>query len=248
MPEAVAAYSDNPLNPNAVRLVQNEILRSYQLDFAKHAPPELVSKITSIFEKIPRQLAKENKKFSYVSISKHARARDYHDPMQWLLDARIINKVSNISQIDLPLASHAHDDTFKIYPLDVGLLGAQLEVSPKTVLDQEGIFNNFKGALAGCFAAQELIAYGFPRIFYWTSQGAAEVDFVVQKDHKVFPLEVKSGENVRSKSLKVFGDLFPTCELSRSSTRNFNRSGKVSNYPLYGLNRFATNTAIFTTN
>jgi uncharacterized protein len=239
MPEVVATFAANPANPLPIREVQNQIVQSYQLDFAKHAPPELVSKIGAIFEQIPRLLAKENKKFSYSNISANARSRDYADALQWLLDARMVHKVKNISQVDMPLESHAQSNIFKVYPLDVGLLGALLEAPTMVVLESEGIFSNFKGALAECFVAQELISHGFSKLYYWTSKGTAEVDFVVQKENKVLPLEVKSGVNVRSKSLNAFGEYYAGCQLSRCSTRKFEVNGKFTNYPLYALAVFA---------
>ena len=239
MPEVVAKYATSPANIEAVRAIQNQIVQSYQLDFAKHAPSELVSKIGAVFHQIPKLLTKENKKFSYTGIGPHARARDYSEALQWLMDGRMVHKVKNISQIDLPLESHANIDIFKIYPLDVGLLGSLLEVPAKLVLEQEGIFSQFKGALAECFVAQELFSYGFRNIYYWTSTGSAEVDFVVCKDSQILPIEVKSGANLRSKSLKVFGERYPECPLTRISTLNFNENARTRNFPLYGLSVFS---------
>ncbi len=239
MPEVVAAYATAPNNTEAVRSIQNQIIQSYQLDFAKHAPSELVSKIGAVFQQIPKLLAKENKKFSFTSIGTHARARDYSEALQWLMDARMVHKVKNISQIDLPLESHAHEGTFKVYPLDVGLLGALLEVPAKLVLEQEGIFSQFKGALAECFVAEELISYGFSKLYYWTSSGSAEVDFIVHQETQILPLEVKSGVNLRSKSLSLFGERYPHCSLTRLSTRNFENNGRFKNYPLYSLSVFS---------
>jgi predicted AAA+ superfamily ATPase len=151
----------------------------------------------------------------------------------------MVHKVKNISQIDLPLESHAHEGTFKIYPLDVGLLGALLEVPAKLVLEQEGIFRQFKGALAECFVAEELISHGFSKLYYWTSSGNAEIDFVVPRETQILPLEVKSGSNLRSKSLSLFGERYPSCQLTRVSTRNFENNGRFQNFPLYSLSVFS---------
>lgn len=241
MPEVVASYATSPTNIEAVQAIQNQIVQSYQLDFAKHAPSELVSKIGAVFHQIPKLLAKENKKFSYTGIGSHARARDYSEALQWLMDGRMVHKVKNIAQIDLPLESHANMDIFKIYPLDVGLLGSLLEVPAKLVLEQEGIFSQFKGALAECFVAQELISHGFGKLYYWTSSGSAEVDFVVCRDSQILPIEVKSGVDLRSKSLNVFGEQYPDCRLTRTSTLNFNENGRFRNFPLYGLSVFSNN-------
>ena len=241
MPEVVTTFVNNPSNPKGVRDVQNQILQSYQLDFAKHAPSDLVSKISAVFDQIPQLLAKENKKFTYSGIGANARSRDFSDALTWLIDARIVQKVKNISRIELPLAAHASANIFKIYPLDVGLLGALLEVPAKTILELEGVFNNFKGALAECFVAQELLAHEFEKLYYWTSQGTAEIDFVIQRETQVLPLEVKSGVNVKSKSLKSFGDQYPLSKLSRCSTKKFEVQGKVTNYPLYAISLFARN-------
>lgn len=239
MPAAVSAYADNNSDFDKVREIQDQILSSYQLDFAKHAPAEMVVKISRIFAKIPQILAKENKKFVYSEIGKNARARDYYDSLQWLVDARIVHIVHNVSQVDLPLAAQINESVYKIYLIDVGLLGCLFDVPSSAILDQESLFHSYKGALAESFVGQELVAYGTKKLFYWSSSGTAEVDFIVQSENRVFPVEVKSGLNMRSKSLISFGERYSSNQLIRCSTRNFDVNGKFLNYPLYAVSNLS---------
>lgn len=238
MPEVVAAFAQNSSDRNKLRELQNQIIRTYQLDFAKHAPSTQIAKIGEIFAQLPLQIAKENKKFQVSGISKNARLREYAEAIQWLIDAGIVHKVTNIAQIDIPLAAHAIQNSFKLFLLDTGLLGAMLDVPPKLILDHAQLFSNYRGALAESFVAQQLIAERHREIYYWTSQGTAEVDFVIQNDGHVFPLEVKSGVNVRSKSLNVFGERYKLAKLARCSALNYRWDGHITNYPLYSIMHF----------
>jgi predicted AAA+ superfamily ATPase len=242
MPEAIATYlkKDSFLE---VRKVQRSILDAYSLDFSKHAPKNELMKIMAIWSLLPSQLAKENKKFIFSAIKKSARGRDYENSIQWLVDAGLIIKSCHISAPKLPLESYADRNTFKIYSLDVGLLGAMSKLEPELVLEKNTLFVEFKGALTENFVAQELQQQHFNSIYYWTSSGEAEVDFVISSHQKIFPLEVKSGESKQKKSLLVYGNKYLDNEhspslLSRATLRNFALDGIIVNYPLYAIALF----------
>jgi len=237
MPEVVAAYAKEPSNFSKLRTIQNQIVRAYQLDFAKYAAPAQVAKIGEIFAQIPLQIAKENKKFKISEISKSARLREYGEALQWLVDAGMIHRVTNISQIDVPLAAHTNQNIFKLFLLDTGLMGALLDVPIKLILDQTELFMSYKGALTESFVAQQLIAKGIKEIYYW-SKPTAEIDFVIQDEATVYPLEVKSGISVRSKSLKHFGEQYGLNHLSRCTAHNYRQDGLITNYPLYCVQHF----------
>lgn len=238
MPEVVAAYTNDPKNFEHLRTLQNQITRTYQLDFAKYAPSGQVAKIGEIFAQIPLQIAKENRKFQISGIRKNARLREYGEALQWLVDAGIVHKVSNISDVSIPLAAHANHDVFKLFLIDVGLLGAMLDVPAKLILDQEYLFSNYKGALAESYVAQQLIAHQKKELYYWTKGANAEVDFVIQEGDGIFPLEVKSGVNTRSKSLTQFAELYHSKIVSRCNTLNYRKNGIIVNYPFYDLVHF----------
>jgi predicted AAA+ superfamily ATPase len=239
MPEAVATYQENN-DFSKVRQVQNEILQAYVLDFAKHAPPQQVMNITKIWESIPNHLAKENKKFVFSAVRKGARARDYESAIQWLADAGLIYKVYNISTPKLPLAAYSDKNIFKVFLIDAGLLTAMSKVPPQAILDKHALFSEFNGAFTENFVTEELIPlYG--DLYYWTSEGTAEVDFVVQKGTEILPLEVKADVSKKKKSLLVYGEKYKTPILSRASLMNLHHSGNIANYPLYLASLFPLN-------
>jgi predicted AAA+ superfamily ATPase len=243
MPEVVARYAKEPHQFVNARSIQRQIIRTYQLDFAKYAPADQVAKIGEIFAQIPVQIAKENKKFKISAISKNARLREYSTALQWLVDSGIVHKISNINQIDVPLAAHADRSVFKLFMIDTGLLGAMLDVPVKSVLDQTELFTSYKGALTESYVAQQMIANGFKEIYYWTGPADAEVDFVLQEQNGVYPLEVKAGINVRSKSLLKFGEQYSLEFLSRCTAHNLRQDGHILNYPLYCVDHFPKWTA-----
>jgi uncharacterized protein len=239
MPEAVAAYLKTQ-NFEQVREVQKEILDAYVLDFAKHAPKEEVMKIMAVWNSIPNQLAKENKKFIFSAIRKSARAREFETSIQWLKEAGLIIKSNRISTPKLPLNAYSNKQAFKVFLLDVGLLGTMSKLDPRIVLEENQLFQEFKGSLTENFVAVELQDKHFDELYYWTSEGIAEVDFVISTEQHVFPLEVKAGFSKKKKSLLVYDEKFSKEEnaplvLSRASLRNFAFDGKIINYPLYGI-------------
>jgi hypothetical protein len=236
MPEAVAEYVKSE-NLNVVRDIQLEILNAYEKDFAKHAPSHEIMKITTVWKQVHRQLAKENKKFIFAAIRKSARGRDYEEAIQWLSDAGLIHKSYLVETPKQPLSAYADNKLFKIFLVDVGLLGAQSNLSPKTIIDGNILFTEFKGALTENYVAQELIANKHMKPYYWTSEGTAEIDFLIEEDHEIYPLEVKAGASQKKKSLLVYGQKYGPVKLLRATTMNLKHDGDIYNYPLYLISR-----------
>lgn len=232
MPEAVSEYRKTE-NVKTVREIQLEILSAYEKDFAKHAPPHEIMKITTVWNQVHRQLAKENKKFIFAAIRKSARGRDYEEAIQWLSDAGLIHKSYLVESPKFPLSAYADHETFKVFLADVGLLGAQSSLSPQVIIDGDLLFTEFKGALTENYVAQELIAAKQKTPYYWTSEGTAEIDFLIEIDHEIYPLEVKAGASQKKKSLIVYNQKYSPSKLVRATTMNLKHDGQVYNYPLY---------------
>ena len=239
MPEAVAEYARSE-KLNTVREIQLEILSAYEKDFAKHAPPSEIMKITTVWNQVHRQLAKENKKFIFSAIRASARGREYEEAIQWLADAGLIYKSHLIETPKFPLSAYADSNAFKLFLLDVGLLGAQVGLSAHAVIDGDLLFTEFKGALTENFVAQELKTASHRELYYWTSGATAEVDFLVESDHGIYPLEVKAGVSQKKKSLLVYGERHPNAKLNRATLLNLKHDGKIHNYPLYLISRLWT--------
>ena len=231
MPEAVAEYIKQE-KLSIVREVQIEILEAYERDFSKHAPKEEIMNILTIWKQIPRQLAKENKKFIFAAIRKSARGRDYETAIQWLTDAGLIHKSYLVETPKFPLNAYADTHTFKLFLSDVGLLGAQSQLSPQMILEGHMLFTEFKGAFTENYVAQELTALK-KSLYYWTSSGSAEVDFLLETDHEIYPLEVKAGVSSKKKSLLVYGEKYKPPKLARATLMNLKQDGMIYNYPLY---------------
>lgn len=235
MPEAVAEYAKTE-KLNIVREIQLEILEAYEKDFAKHAPSHKIMKIITVWQQVHRQLAKENKKFIFSAIRKSARGRDYEEAIQWLADAGLIHKSFLVESPKFPLSAYANNNIFKIYLADVGLLGAQSHLSPQTIINGDLLFTEFKGALTENYVAQELIANRGQKNYYWTSEGTAAVDFLIEED-EIYPLEVKAGASQKKKSLLVYEQKNGPSKLLRATTRNLKHDGRIYNYPLYLISR-----------
>jgi uncharacterized protein len=240
MPEAVAEYAKQE-KLNIVREIQLEILNAYEKDFSKHAPRHEIMKITTVWKQVHRQLAKENKKFIFAAIRKSARGRDYEEAIQWLSDAGLIHKSYLVESPKFPLSAYADNNVFKIFLADVGLLGAQSNLSPKTIIDGDQLFTEFKGAFTENYVAQELIATKHKEPYYWTSEGIAEVDFLIEGDHEIYPLEVKAGASQKKKSLIVYNQKYSPLKLLRTTTMNLKHDGNIYNCPLYLISRFPLN-------
>ena len=232
MPECVVAYNEDR-SYDVVRKIQNNILTAYINDFSKHIPAALLTKVRGLWDNIPRQLSRENKRFSPGLINKGSRMKDYEDALQWLADAGLIYKIKQISRPSIPLKSYTNE-AFKIYLLDVGLLSCMVELDAKILLQAHAVFEEFKGSLTENFVCQELISTG-KALYYWSSERTAEVDFVFKHDSDVYPLEVKAEENLQSKSLKVYSEKFNPSLALRASMRDYREDGWLTNIPLYGI-------------
>ena len=237
MPEAVSVYIESQ-DLHAVRDVQKNILAAYQLDFAKHAPKQEVMKLLAVWEAIPKQLAKENKKFIFSVVHKSARGREYEFALQWLQRAGIVYRVTQVSQPALPLSTYADQQVFKIYLLDVGLLSAMTEMPVRLAMDDSQLFTEFKGALTENFVAQSLLTSGLSALYYWTSGRTAEVNFLIQHDTDIYPLEVKAGVSRHKKSLLLYQERYHPTVLSRTTKMNYVKEGQLVNYPLYLIGCF----------
>ena len=233
MPEAVDQYVKNQ-DLHMVRRIQEEMLEAYSIDFSKYTTKTEAIRLASVWTSIPAQLARENKKFTYAEITKNARAREYSESIQWLVDAGLVIKVHNIHTPKLPLATY-RENIFKLYLLDIGLLGAMINISQRIIVQGGKLFSEFNGAFVENYAAQELRAHGQKDLYYWTSKNQAEVDFVVPLHGHVLPLEVKAGVSKQKKSLRVYADKYHPPVLSRSTLMNFKEDGAVRNYPLYAV-------------
>ncbi len=235
MPEALQDYLENK-DISSVRQIQNEILEAYKRDFSKYTDKNQALKISQLWDSIPSQLAKENKKFKYSEVRKKSRANDFQQTIEWLKKAGLINIVYNISLPKLPLAGYTDNSKFKIYMHDTGLLGAILNLSSNVILDPTELFQEYNGAFTENFVAMELIAGGYDKLFYWTSKSEAEVDFIIQKENKIYPVEVKSGLNRNIKSLRSYAEKYDPDLIYRLSPRNFIQSEIFINIPLYAIN------------
>ncbi|MEN8158313.1 MAG: ATP-binding protein, partial [Bacteroidota bacterium] len=237
MPEVVQSYIDsNDLFETRKR--QREIVDTYLLDFAKHAPASDIPKLSIIWDIIPAQLGKENKKFIFSAISKSARARAYENAIQWLEDAGLIIRVKLAKSARIPLKGYADPDIFKIYYLDVGLLTAMANIPPSIVTEGNRLFNEYKGAFVENYVLQQLQSRMDTRAYYWRSEGIAEVDFLLEYNNEIVPLEVKSGINPRSKSMRVYMDKNKPDIFYRSSLLNLKKDGRIINIPLYAISLF----------
>ena len=238
MPEAVQAYCDNvPLRD--IRTIHNEILTTYRNDLSKHAPKEQVIRITQVLDSIPAQVAKENKKFIFGMIKKGARAKDFEIAIQWLQDAGIILKICNVSKPHAPLHFYEDFDSFKLFLLDCGLLGAMNQTDASEITLTDNAFDEYNGALAEQLVLQELSFLPDIPIYYYTKPNARqEIDFLTEIKNQVLPIEVKSGENLQSKSLKQFIIENAPIRAVKSSLLPFRHNEVIDNVPLYALQSY----------
>jgi len=231
MPEAILEYI-NTQDVYKVREIQTAILNAYALDFAKHVPREHIMRINQIWTSIPSQLAKENKKFIYSTIRTGARAKEFEVALQWLIEAGLLLKTSLITTPKIPLSAYADTSAFKIYLIDVGLLGAMSNLAANTLLHENALFQEFRGAIVENYVAQELVHSNFP-LFYWASQGKAELDFIIEDNGVIYPLEVKSGNSCKKKSLRIYANNYHPKMLIRCSPMNLKKDDDILNCPLY---------------
>ena len=235
MPDVVGHYAANR-DVAAVRSVQQAILDAYVLDFAKHAPAREVARIIAVWDSLPRHLARENRKFIFSAIQPSARARDYEDAIVWLEGAGLILRAFGVETARMPLRGYADRRSFKVFALDVGLLGALAGTAPQLLVHGDRLFAEYRGTLVENYVAQQLAAAAAGELHYWRSSGGkAEVDFLLEREGEVVPLEVKAGVNPRSKSLRSFDSQFAPPLLVRSTLLNLKRDARVLNIPLYAL-------------
>lgn len=233
MPEAVKKFIDTN-DANAVREVQKEILHAYEKDISKHAPNEQVVRINQVWNSIPSQLAKENKKFIYGVVKQGARAKDYELAIQWLIDAGLIYKINRVKTIGMPLKIHEDISAFKLYLLDCGLLGAMSNTPPALILLPNND-NSGKGDFTENFICCQLESLRNIPIYYYSKENSQlEIDFVIQIDTNIIPLEVKAEENLQAKSLKVILANNPGMQGLRFSMSDYREQENITNVPLYG--------------
>jgi len=239
MPEVVKFYARN-YDLQEVRLKQQEILESYRRDISKHTTATESMRIGQVLQSLPSQLVKENKKFLYNVLKKGARAGEYEVAIQWLMDAGIVHKVCRVKELQMPIKFYEDLGAFKLFLLDCGLFGCMSEAPASQMMVDNNVFKEFKGAFTEQFVLQQLVAKGI-KPYYWSNDKTpAEIDFVVQNEERVIPIEVKAEENVRSRSMSEYIKTHPQYNLKglRISMLNYRDQGWMENIPLYGISKF----------
>ena len=239
MPEAVQSFAESK-DFNEVRTIQKRILAAYEQDFSKHAPNEIVPKIRMLWNSIPSQLARENKKFIYGLVREGGRAREYETAIMWLSDCGLVHKVSRVNATGIPLKAYEDLKAFKLFIVDVGLLGCMTGLRQRTLLDGDDLFVEFKGALIEQYVCQQLKTIEDLGVYYYTNdRGSCEIDFVVDTGEQIVPIEVKAETNLRAKSLKTYRERFEP-ELSvRASMADYKKEDWLLNLPLYAIENIA---------
>ena len=242
MPEAVQSFAESK-DFNEVRAIQKRILAAYEQDFSKHAPNEIVPKIRMLWNSIPSQLARENKKFIYGLVREGGRAREYETAIMWLSDCGLVHKVSRVNAAGIPLKAYEDLKAFKLFIVDVGLLGCMTGLRQRTLLDGDDLFVEFKGALTEQYVCQQLKTIEDLGIYYYTNdRGSCEIDFVVDTGEQIVPIEVKAETNLRAKSLKTYRERFEP-ELSvRTSMADYKKEDWLLNLPLYAIENIVAET------
>jgi len=235
MPECVSQFAESR-DLASTREIQSQLLKAYEQDFSKYADPSIVPRIRAVWNSIPAQLAREQRKFTYGLVREGARAREYEIAIQWLCDAGLLHKVHRVSKPGLPLRAYQEDNAFKLFMVDTGLLAAHARVPLHTLLNRSDLFEEAKGALTEQYVAQELRLRADIEVFYWSSDRAqAEVDFLIQREDAIFPLEVKASENLQAKSLRSYRDKYSPERSFRISLSPYREESWLTNIPLYAL-------------
>jgi predicted AAA+ superfamily ATPase len=234
MPEVVTDFIQN-VDLKQVRKIQKGILEAYEQDFSKHAPVEIVPRIRMLWNSIPSQLTKENKKFIYGQVKHGSRAKDFELALAWLYDSGLVHRVNKILKPGIPLKAYEDINSFKLFMLDIGLLGALTDLDSKSILEGNNLFEEFKGALTEQFVLQQLLARDVIP-YYWSSNNSiAEIDFIIQIEGKVYPIEVKAEENLKAKSLKVFSEKYKVPVSIRTSMSGYRKENWLINIPLFAI-------------
>ena len=240
MPEAVQVFIDEG-SYQAVRNIHNRLLYDYDHDFSKYASGELSERIRLVWESIPSQLAKENRRFIYSALRPGARARNFEVAIQWLVDSGLLVRVDRVSKPGIPLSSYQDFGVFKLFLLDVGLLGAASHLQASALIDGNRLFEEFKGALTEQYVCQQMISACGLRPYYWSAENSqGEVDFLYEESGAIVPIEVKAEENLRSKSLKAFLDKYELPRAVRLSMADYREQEWLTNIPLYAINTLIT--------
>ena len=235
MPEAVQNFAENR-DFNSVRDIQQRILTAYEQDFSKHAPSGEVPRIRMLWNSIPSQLTKENKKFIYGLIKEGARAKDYEMSMLWLTDCGLVHKVQRATKPNLPLKAYEDLKAFKLFLVDVGLLSCQVRLGQTVLLEGDRLFNEFKGALTEQYVLQQLKTVQELGTYYWTNdRGSAEIDFLLDTGTEVIPVEVKAEKNLKAKSLKTYCEKFKPKTAIRTSMSDYKKEDWLTNIPLWAI-------------
>ena len=235
MPEVVMSFASEK-DFNKVRKIQRRILEAYEQDFSKHAPNESVPKLRMLWNSIPSQLAKENKKFIYGLVREGGRAKEYESAIMWLTDCGLVHRISRVTVGHLPLKAYEDMKAFKMFVLDVGLLGCMVGLNKKILLDGNNLFVEFKGALTEQYVLQQLITNPDYNIYYYTNDsGSCEVDFLIDTGDAVVPVEVKAEVSLRAKSLKTYVEKFSPDVAVRTSMRDYKKESLLVNLPLYAI-------------
>ena len=235
MPEAVENFTEER-DFYEVREVQKRILEAYEQDFSKHAPLEIVPKIRMVWNSIPSQLAKENKKFLYGLVREGGRAKEYETAIMWLCDCGLVYKIERVKGGGIPLKAYVDQKAFKLFVVDVGLLGCMTGLSPKILLDGNDLFTEFKGALTEQYVCQQIKTLENLSIYYYTNdRGSCEVDFVVDTGERTVPVEVKAEVNLKAKSLKTYYEKYQPEISIRTSMADYRPEEWLMNLPLYAI-------------
>ena len=239
LPEAVQSFAENR-DFNEVREIQKRILAAYEQDFSKHAPNKIVPRIRMLWNSIPSQLAKENRKFVYGLVREGARAKDYETAIMWLSDCCLVHKISRVNAAGVPLRAYEYLKAFKLFLVDVGLLGCMAGLHPRTLLDGNDLFIEFKGALTEQYVCQQLKTIDDLAVYYYTNdRGSCEIDFIVDTGDRIIPVEVKTEVNLRAKSLKTYREKFAPEISIRTSMANYKKEDWLVNLPLYAIDQIA---------
>jgi len=239
MPEAVLEHVQTK-NLQQVRTVQKTILTAYERDFAKHTSKEYAQRSREIWQSIPSQLAKENKKFIYGAVREGARGRNYRNALQFLADCGLIHLIGRVSKPGIPLEAYKSPTAFKLFLVDIGLLGAMSDLDERSIVEGNRLFEEFKGAYAEQFVCQELIGAGGYNLYYWSAENSSgEIDFLFQAQGEIYPVEVKAAENLKSKSLSAFCKSYNLHSAIRLSMSGYRDEGWMRNIPLYATGSLA---------
>lgn len=233
MPKAVLSFSQEQ-DYNLVRKIQRNILSDYESDFSKHIPPEQVERTRLLWNAIPSQLVKENKKCMYGKIKQGARAKDFEIALNWLIDSGLVHKVSRVTEPNMPLKAYEDVSAYKLFLLDVGLLGAMTDLDSRSLLENDKLFNDYNGAVTEQYVLQEFKTIGDLPVFYWASN-RAELDFLIQYQNNIIPVEAKATINLQAKSLKSFRQKYEPKISIRTSLADYEGNTGLFNIPLYDI-------------